>query len=195
MKNRNLYLLTLFALIITLASASQSQAQTDEPYYVFAIFETTVTQTNVETSDRNPSERRFYVSNVVAIPSRDRSLLRKAKPSADEFFTAAVVEPLKTKGISHQYYDDAIRINNNIVYALDTRAEVEDLQKKVLDEIKEQNANVFTYTWIYGEKTMGLEASKPVLVYREPGKPLYGVNEPKTQVLTPKPPVKKPIRN
>jgi len=195
MIKRQQYLSLLIALIVTLGIAGVVNAKADEPYYVFVIFETTVTKSNVETSDSNPSERRFYISNVVAIPSRDRSLLRKAKPSADEYFTAAVVEPLKAKGISHQYYDDGIRINNDVVYALDTRAEVEDLQKKVVEELKEQSANVFTFTWIYGEKMKGLETSRPILVHHEPGKPLYDVTEPKLSMPASKPPVKKPVRN
>lgn len=107
-----IYLLLVFALFITFGFAENTLAQ-DEPYYVFVIFETTVTKVGVETSDANPEERRFYVSNVVAVPSRDRSLLRKAAKSADEYFIAAVSDPLKAaKGIEHKYYDDAIRINN-----------------------------------------------------------------------------------
>ena len=174
----------LFAVLLACVFAGRSQAQTDEPNYVFVIFETTVTRQGVETSDVNPEERRFYVSNVVAIPSADPALVRRASKTADEYFTATVADPMKAKGILHQYYDDGIRINDNVVYRLDTRAEVEDLQKKTLLELKEQGANIFTFTWAYGEKTNGLDTSKPALFYHEPKKPLY---EPINKPTPPKP--------
>ena len=175
MKRCSHILYILLAVLLGCVFVSKLQAQTDEPNYVFVVFETTVTRQGVETSDAKPEERRFYVSNVVAIPSADPALLRRASKLADEYFIATVVDPLKAKGILHQYYDDGIRINNNVVYRLDTHAEVEDLQKKVLLELKEQSTNIFTFTWAYGEKMNGLETSKPTLFYHEPKKPLYVV--------------------
>ena len=144
MKRYSQILSILFGVVLGCVFVGKSYAQTDEPNYVFVIFETTVTRQGVETSDANPEERRFYVSNVVAIPSADPELLRRASKLADEYFTATVVDPMKSKGILHQYYDDGIRINDNVVYRLDTRAEVEELQKKVLQELREQSANIFT---------------------------------------------------
>ncbi len=155
------------------------------------VFETTVTKVGVETSDANPEERRYYVSNIVGIPSRDPSLSRKASKSADEYFIAAVSGPLKAKGIEHKYYDDAIHINNSVVYRLDTKQEVEELEKKTIEELKEQNANLFTFTWIYGDSTKGLETSLPTLVRHAPEQPLYGMTVTKPVIVKPKAPVKK----
>jgi len=133
----NIRIISLFcALMFTAVLARSALAQSDEARYVFVVFETTVTRAGVETSDANPQERRFYVSNVVAFPD-DPGTERRASKIADEYFIAAVSGPLKaTKGIEHQYYDDAIHINNSVVYRLDTKREVEELQKKTIEELK-----------------------------------------------------------
>jgi hypothetical protein len=193
MKRYSYLLPILLAIGITSIFVGTTYAQTDEPNYAFVIFETTVTRKGVETNDKNPEERRFYVSNVVAIPSADPSVFRRASKTADEYFTGTVVDPMKAKGILHQYYDDGIRINDNVVYRLDTRAEVEELRVKALQDLKEQNVNIFTFTWVYGEKVNGLETSHPTLFYREPKSPFYGTGEAKTTSPKVAPaPVRKP---
>ena len=166
------------AILMSLSVAAAIHAQSDETNnFVFVTFETNVSRTNVATSDDSPNERRFYVSNVVAIPMGDPAEERRASKTADTFFTANLVEPLKLKGILHQYYDDAIKINDSVIYRLDTRAEVEALRLKVLEDLKGQNANVFTFTWMYGQKGNGLETTKPALFHRGPEQPLYGEKE------------------
>jgi hypothetical protein len=78
----------------------------------------------------------------------------------------------------HKYYDDAIKINNRASY-VETRIEVEDLRKQVLEDLKEQNANVFTFFWTRESGAKGLETSKPALLYRGLEQPLYVPVEPK----------------
>jgi hypothetical protein len=181
MKNYTKLLSISFAVLLSIFASGIARAQADESNYAFVVFETTVTKKGVETSDKNPQERRFYVSNVVEFPERDASVLRNAAKIADEYFIANVVEPLEAKGILHQYYDDGIRINNNVVYRIDTRAEYEELQKKVLDELKEQNANVFTFNWTRDLKSAkGLETSQPKIFHRGSEQPLYMPVETKT---------------
>jgi hypothetical protein len=180
MKNHTKLLPILFVSLILTAFAASVRAQSsDYTNYGFVVFETTVTKKGVETSDANPSERRFYVSNVVEFPERDRSIFRNAGKLADEYFIANVSGPLEAKGILHKYYDDAIKINNSASY-VETRADVEDLRKKVLEDLKEQNANVFTFFWTRGKDAKGLETSKPTLLYRGSEQPLYTPVEPKT---------------
>jgi len=195
MKNYSKLLLVLCAVLI---SAGIVRAQSDYRNYAFVVFETTVTQKGVETSDKNPEERRFYVSNVVEFPERDRSIFRNAGKVADEYFIANVVKPLEAKGILHQYYDDAIKINNRASY-VETRADVEELRTKVLADLQEQNANVFTFNWTREKDPQGLETAQPVLVRHNPEQPLYGVSATKTsapqspnQKQSPKPTTKKP---
>ncbi len=190
------FLLLLLAVLLLALPSGAARARDDEPNYAFVIFETAVTRKDVQTSSENPEERRFYVSNLVEFPADDPALFRRAPKIADEYFTQAVVEPMKAKGILHKYYDDGIRINNNVVYRLDTRAQVEELRQKSLDELKEQNVNIYTFTWVRDDKPHGLETSLPTLFFHGPEQPLYGVSEPKTaapkDAQTPaKPPEKK----
>ncbi len=187
MKKLSQFLQILLAVLISVVAPLIARAQTDESNYAFVVFETTVTKKGVETSDTNPAERRFYVSNVVEFPERDASIFRNAPKIADEYFTANVVEPLKAKGFLHQYYDDGIHINNSVVYRLDTRAEVEELRLKTLDELKEQNTNVFTFNWTRDKEAKGLETSQPMLFHHDSEQPLYSLSETKTPVPPTKP--------
>ena len=180
MRNYTKLLPVLMAVLISISASVSVNAQNDYMNYGFVVFETTVTKKGVETSDANPSERRFYVSNVVEFPERDRSIFRNAGKLADEYFIANIGNPLEEKGILHKYYDDAIKINNRASY-VETRADVEDLRKKVLEDLKEQNANVFTFYWTRGKDAKGLETSKPTLLYRGSEQPLYMPVEPKTE--------------
>ena len=96
------------------------------------------------------------------------------------------------------HHDDAITINNKESY-LDTRELVEDARKRVLENLKERNANVFTFNWTRDSNAKGLETSQPTLLYRGAEQPLYGANEAKTPApkaiqLKLKPPVKKQPR-
>jgi hypothetical protein len=185
----------LFAVLISLGASGIARAQYND--YAFVVFETTVTKKGVETSDANPEERRFYISNVVEFSEGNASVFRNAAKLADEYFIANVVKPMEAKGILHQYYDDAITINNKASY-VETRPDVEDLRKKVLADLQEQNANVFTFTWTRDKNAKGLETSNPTLVKHNPEQPLYGAVETKTTApvtpTTPKTPEKKPKR-
>ena len=178
MKNYSKLLPILLAAFISIFASGSVRAQSEYMNYAFVVFETTVSRKGVETSDRNPAERRFYVSNIVEFPERDRSIFRNAGKISDEYFIANVVDPLEAKGFLHQYYDDAIKINNRASY-LETRADVENLRKQVLEDLKEQNANVFTFFWTRESGAKGLETSAPTLLYRGAGQPLYVPGETK----------------
>lgn len=179
----------LFAVLILVFASGIAQAQSDSTHYAFVVFETSVTKKGSETSDRNPQEQRIYISNIVEFPSNtmnDRSIFRNAFKVADEYFIANVVNPLEAKGIVHQYYDDAIKINNRESY-LDTRALVEEARARVLENLKERNANIFTFNWTRDASAKGLETSQPTLLYRGAEQPLYGVSEPKnSKAIKPK---------
>lgn len=187
----------LMAALVTAVLSTAVRAQADEPNYVFVMFETTVTRVGVETSDANPEERRFYVSNVVGFPADDPGQLRRASKIADDYFTHMVVEPLKAKGIAHQYYDDGISINDRVVYVLYTRQEVEDLRIKTLAGLKEQNANVYTFNWAFGKEASGPEGPALQLFYHAPTMISYGLAASAVTKPGPKaevPAIKKPVR-
>src|SRR5258707_2129446 len=77
--------------------------------WFFVVVETHVHQKGVETDSEHPEERRWYVSNVVALPANIPDY--SAKKKAGEYFDANVVEPAKTRGILVDYYDDEMQIN------------------------------------------------------------------------------------
>jgi len=202
MKKHTQLLSILFAVLITISAVGTVQAQSDNTNYGFVVFETTVTKKGVETSDKNPAEQRIYISNIVEFPNntmQDRSTFRNAYKVADEYFIANVSKPLEEKGILHQYYDDAITVNNKESY-LDTRELIEEARRRVLENLKERNANVFTFNWTRDKNATGLETSQPTLLYRGAEQPLYGAGETKTTApqpnnqVSPKPPVKKQSR-
>ena len=196
MKNYSRLLTVLFAGLIFTGASVGVRAQDNNTNYAFVVFETSVTKKGVETSDKNPQEQRIYISNIVEFPNNtmnDRSVFRNAFKVADEYFIANVSKPLETKGILHQYYDDAIKINNNASY-LEIRADVEDMRKQVLENLKERNANVFTFNWTRDNKANGLETSAPTLLYRGAEQPLYGVNEPRAKELKLNEPAQKPSK-
>lgn len=97
MNNKRIFSAILFALMISIFAPRIARAQDDYRNYSFVVFETTATRNGVETSDNNPSERRFYVSNVVEFPERDRSIFRNAGKIADEYFIVNVVKPIEAK--------------------------------------------------------------------------------------------------
>lgn len=179
MKNFTRTFPVLAAVVFSIFAAGAARAQAEYTNYAFVVFETTVTRSDVQTSDANPAERRFYVSDVVEFPERDRSIFRNAAKIADEYFIANLVEPLAAKGIVHRYYDDAIKINNRASY-VETRADVEDLRARVLEDLKQQNANVFTFHWTRDQTAKGLAATAPALFRRGPEQPLLMPAEPKT---------------
>lgn len=182
MKNYYRFLPILFAAaLILLVAPNFARAQGDRDY-AFVVIETTVTRKGVETSDKNPEERRFYISNIVEIPTSDSSLYRNANKAADTYFMKTVVEPMEAKGILHQYYDDNVVINNNGSYVSETRAVAEENRQETLDGLKGQNANIFTFKWEYGKEPKGLEMSQPTLLVHNPKQPLYGASETKTTV-------------
>ena len=169
------------AILLNLSLAGIAMAQ-NQSVYTFVVFETTVTQKGVETSDAHPQERRFYVSSIVEFTENDPSVERNASKIADNYFTATVVKPLEAKGILHQYYDDAIHMNDGVVYRLDTKADVEEVRQKAFERLKNMDVNVFSFTWDRTKGTMGLEDSKPVLIAHNPEQPLYGYPAPKAPV-------------
>ena len=184
MKNNYKFLTIIFAAILISGIAPalvRAQCNCD---YAFVVIETTVTRKGIETSDKNPEERRFYISNIVEIPLRDTSAYRNANKSADAYFTKGVVEPMEAKGIVHKYYDENVVVNANKSYVSETREVADENFKETLAGLKEQNANVFTFTWNYGKIPDGLETTQPKLLTHGKEQPLY---EPKPTTGKPMP--------
>jgi hypothetical protein len=138
--------------------------------WFFVVVETHVHQQGVETSSEHPEERRWYMSNVVALPGNIRDY--SAKKKVGEYFDANVVAPAKTHGIVVDYYDDEMQINGGSVIRVDSRAQAEEMRNKDIADRKEQGGNIYSFELVFGP-AKGEETSKPKLIHRNKEQPNY----------------------
>jgi hypothetical protein len=148
-------------------AAAEGKADTD---WFFVVVETHVHQKAVETDSEHPEERRWYISNVVALPPSIPDY--SAKKKAGEYFDRNVVEPAKTHGILVDYYDDELQINGGSVIRVDSRAQADEMRNKDIADRKEQGGNIYSYEFVFGP-AKGEDTSKPKLVYRNKEQPNY----------------------
>ncbi len=148
-------------------AAANSNADGD---WFFVVVETHVHQQAVETSSEHPEERRWYISNVVALPPNIPDYSSKKK--AGEYFDANVVEPAKAHGIVVDYYDSDMQINGGSVVRIDSRAQAEEMRSKDIEDRKEQGGNIYSFELVFGP-AKGEETSKPKLIYRNKEQPNY----------------------
>jgi hypothetical protein len=162
----------LFAIILCLLPCQLSRpagaAATGD--WFFVVVETHVHQKAVETNDEHPEERRWYISNVAALPANIADY--SAKKKAGEYFDANVVEPAKTRGILVDYYDDEMQINGGSVLAMGSREQAEEMRTKDIADRKEQGGNIYSFELVFGP-AKGEETSKPKLIYRNKEQPNY----------------------
>lgn len=138
--------------------------------WFFVVVETHVHQKAVETSSEHPEERRWYTSNVVALPANIPDYSNKKK--AGEYFDRNVVEPAKTRGIVVDYYDQDMQINGGSVIRVDSREQAEEMRNKDIEDRKEQGGNIYSFELVFGP-AKGEETSKPKLIYRNKEQPNY----------------------
>jgi hypothetical protein len=150
--------------------AGAATTVTADSDWFFVVVETHVQQKAVETSSEHPEERRWYVSNVVALPANIPDYSGKKK--AGEYFDANVVEPAKRHGIVVEYYDQDLQINGGSVIRVDSREQAEEMRNKDVEERKEQGGNVYSFELVFGP-AKGEETSKPKLIYRNKIQPNY----------------------
>ena len=138
--------------------------------WLFVVVETHVHQKAVETSSEHPEERRWYISNVVALPENIPDYSENKK--AGEYFDTNVVEPAKARGILVDYYDQELEINGGSVIRVDTREQAEEMRKQNIEDCKEKGGNIYSFEIVFGS-VKGEEVSKPKLVYRNKEQPNY----------------------
>jgi len=100
---------TQFSRRATTAAATRG-AQTA---WFFFVVETHVTQKGVEPDDEHPEERRWYISNITALPENIADY--SAKKKSLEYFDANIVAPAATHGIAVDYHDEEAGINGGSV--------------------------------------------------------------------------------
>jgi hypothetical protein len=163
--------LCVFAIQFSPRGGAVARPRTGADWF-FVVVETRVHKKDVEIDDEHPEERRWYISNVIALPDNIPSY--SAKKKAIEYFDANVVEPAKKNGITLEYYDQEIELNGGSVVAVGSRAEAEEMRNKDAEDRKEQGGNIYSFNFTFGP-AKGEETSQPHLIYRNKEQPNYEV--------------------
>lgn len=172
---KNIFVISITAAVFVLTGLT-IRAQSN---WTFVLFETTVTREDIPTSDENPTERRFYISNVVTLPGNVRSY--QFSELADRYFTQSIREPLKTKGIIHRYYENDVDIDCGSSVAAKSRQDAEKKLAACIEDVKERGrVSVYSFVWNPGSES-GSEAVVPVLIFRSAESPNY---QPKEETVT-----------
>jgi hypothetical protein len=171
-----LFALFVLLLLATLASTclqptvTATNTTTAQTEWFFVVIETRVHAKNVETDSDHPEERRWYISNVAALPENIASY--SAPKKVNEYFDTNVVAPAEKRGVVIEYYDNESQINGGSVIAIETRAQAEEMRKKDLEDRKEQGGNIYSFNIVFGP-AKGEETSQPALVFRNKTQPNY----------------------
>jgi hypothetical protein len=174
--NRMVLLVTLALLLLPMPSARSSTvpaAGRSNTVYLFAEVESKVYRKGVEISSDNPSERRWYMSNVIIQPM-DVPTYSLIKQKIMPYFSRNVMDPFEARGFSLDYGEQDVRLNGESSYAnYVTRQEADDARNKMIEYRKNQSGNIYSFELVFG-LAKGEETSKPRLIYRDQGQPNYG---------------------
>ena len=158
-------------------SSSRSSANATHPantVYLFVEVETKVYRKDVRISSENPSERRWYFSNVIVQPM-DVPTYSLIKQKIMPYFSRNVMDPFEARGFSLDYGEQDVRLNGEVSYAnYETRAQAEDQRNKELEYRKNQRGNIYSFELVFDGPAKGEETSKPKLIYRDKEQPNYG---------------------
>lgn len=142
--------------------------------YLFVEIETKVYRKNVEISSENPSERRWYFSNVIVQPM-DVPTYSLIKQKVMPYFSRNVMDPFEARGFSLDYGEQDVRLNGESSNAnYETRAEAEAQRNKEIEYRKGQSGNIYSFELVFEGTPKGEETSKPKLIYRDKEQRNYG---------------------
>lgn len=144
----------------------------DDAAYCFIEVEAACYRKGEEISERNPQERRWYISNVVIQPDdvADYSLIKKVY---QPYFSRNVMDPVEARGIALDYSDQDIRLNGESSRAnYETKAEAETARNEAIDYRKGQSGNIYSFE-IDLNNPKGEATSKPKMIYRDKEQPSY----------------------
>src|SRR6266852_429062 len=128
--------------------------------YLFVEIETKVYRKGVEISSENPSERRWYFSNVVVQPM-DVPTYSLIKQKIMPYFSRNVMDPFEARGFSLDYGAQDVRLNGEVSRAnYETRAEAEAQRNKELEDRKNQSGNIYAFELVFEGTPKGEETSK-----------------------------------
>jgi hypothetical protein len=135
--------------------------------YLFVEIETKVYRKGVEISSENPSERRWYFSNVIVQPM-DVPTYSLIKQKIMPYFSRNVMDPFEARGFSLDYGEQDVRLNGEVSRAnYETREEAEEQRNKELEYRKGQSGNIYSFELVFEGTPKGEETSKPKLIYRD----------------------------
>ena len=142
--------------------------------YLFVEVETKVYRKDVPISSANPSERRWYFSNVIVQPM-DVPTYSLIKQKIMPYFSRNVMDPFEARGFSLDYGEQDVRLNGESSYAnYETREKAEEQRDKEIEYRKNQSGNIYSFELVFDGMPKGEESSKPKLIYRDKEQPNYG---------------------
>ena len=142
--------------------------------YLFVEIESKVYRKDVPISSANPSERRWYFSNVVVQPM-DVPTYSLIKQKIMPYFSRNVMDPFEARGFSLDYGEQDVRLNGEVSKAnYETRAEAEEQRNKEIEYRKGQSGNIYSFELVFEGTPKGEETSKPKLIYRDKEQASYG---------------------
>lgn len=145
------------------AAATASHPATS---WFFVEVETKVYRKDVGISSANPSERRWYISNVVVQPE-DVPTYSLVKQKIMPYFSRNVMDPFEARGFSLDYGEQDVRLNGESSYAnYESRERAEEERNKAIEYRKNQTGNIYSFELVFGP-AKGEETSKPKLIYRD----------------------------
>lgn len=149
------------------ATTARTTADTE---WFFVVIETHVSLKNVEVDDKHPEERRWYISEVTALPANIADY--SAPKKVNEYFDTNVVAPAEKRGVVVEYYDQESQINGGSVLKVESREQAEAMRKQEVSEHKEQGGNIYSFKIEFGP-AKGEDTSQPRLIYRDQKQPNY----------------------
>ena len=162
-RSKTTLLLTLIVGLLAI-QFSQSTIATSghkpDAAYMFVEVETKVYRKGVEISSENPSERRWYISNVVVQPE-DVPTYSLVKKKVVPYFSRNVMDPFEARGFSLDYGDQDVRLNGESSYAnYATRQEAEEARNKAIEYRKNQSGNIYSFELVFGGTAKGEETQQ-----------------------------------
>ena len=164
-------ILCFFSSVLSKPGLTDASARTNTAWF-FVEIETKLYRKGVEISSENPSERRWYISNVVVQPE-DVPTYSLVKQKIMPYFSRNVMDPVESRGISLDYGGQDVRLCGETSQAnYLSKAEAEEVRSKAIEYRKNQSGNIYSFELFFGP-AKGEETSKPKLIYRDKEQPNY----------------------
>jgi hypothetical protein len=169
----------LLAVLVSGTTSTTARHTSAKPFmgWFYVEIEAKLYRKGVEISSDNPSERRWYFSNVVTMPE-DVPSYSLSKKKIMPYFSLNVMDPVESRGIALDYGEQDVRLNGETSVAnYESKAEAEEARTKEIEYRKEQGGNIYSFELSF-ESAKGEETSKPKLIYRDKEQPLYDAAKP-----------------